>query len=154
MELIIRATFIFTGGGEGGAGRGYTEGVITEGTGRVAEKALSRWMLTAERERERERERESVCVWRGGVGVGEGLMGEGRSRGERESRSADPWWSCCPGASIMAGWDEGLTGSSRRDPGHLAGARTPSYLMASKELSFVLELLCNPSKQESDIIRF
>ena len=46
MELIIRAIFIFTGGEAGGVGRGCTEGVMsTEGTGRVAEKALSRWML-------------------------------------------------------------------------------------------------------------
>lgn len=31
MELIIRAIFIFTGGGEGGAGRGYVEGeLVTE----------------------------------------------------------------------------------------------------------------------------
>lgn len=41
-----------------------------------------------------------------------------------------------------------------RHTGKLAGARTQRYLMASKELNFLLELLLNPSKQGSDIIRF
>ena len=68
MELIIPAIFIFTGGGEGGAGRGYPEGVmITGGTGRAAEKALGRWLLVGL----------CVCVCVCVCVVGEGLMRKG-----------------------------------------------------------------------------
>ena len=54
----------------------------------------------------------------------------------------------------MAGWSEDPAGSSRKDAGPLADARTPRYLVASKELSFILQFLYKPSKQGSDIIRF
>lgn len=53
-------------------------------------------------------------------------------------------------------WPDGVRGLAvhGRHIGKLVGVRTQRYLMVSKELNFILELLLNPSKQRSDIIRF
>lgn len=38
----------------------------------------------------------------------------------------------------VAGWHEGSSGEGRRDTGLLAGSGMQSYVMVSKELSFIL----------------
>ena len=137
IKHIIRAIFLFLGEGWGGVGRGYTEGV------RMAEKAaLIRWVLW---------ECVHMCVFllvclgRQGAEGGTAFQGEG-------ALSAHTCWICCPGSA----WPYGVRGLAvgGRCNGKLAGARMQRYLMASKELNFIVELLLNPSKQGSDIIRF
>lgn len=84
-----------------------------------------------------------VCLGRQGAKEGRASQGSG----ERKRT-----WDLLPWSAWLDGVRAPAVGG--RHPGKLAGARTQRYLMASKGLNFLPELLLNPSKQGSDIIRF
>ena len=115
MELIIRAICTVSGGGEEGGGRGYREGVV-------------RMEITkSHRESSQYVDADgSVCG-----GRGQGVEMQWALQGER-AVSTDPCWGGSPGPA----WLDVVRG--RRNTGCLAGTRTQSYLMVSKELSFIL----------------